>query len=71
MYWPLPGIEERGMYRSNEQPEKYLLTMRSKTTFGTDIDEIFVWPGDDPQKVAERVAEGYGAMVESLVVVGE
>lgn len=42
------------------------LTMRSKTTFGTDTDTIRVWAGQDAAEVAESKAHSYGAQVVSL-----
>lgn len=46
---------------------KYKVTMRSKTTGGTDTETIEVHPGQDARQVADRIAEGYGATVEELV----
>jgi hypothetical protein len=46
---------------------KHKVTMRSKTTGGTDTETIEVHPGQDAREVAERIAEGYGATVEGLV----
>ena len=42
------------------------LVMRSKTTFGTDKVTITIHPGQSVKDVATRVAEGYGATVESV-----
>jgi hypothetical protein len=49
-------------------PTKYKVTLRSKTTFKTEQDVIEVWPGQTPESVADRIAEGYGATVESVVL---
>lgn len=40
--------------------------MRSKTTHTTDSDRIVVHQGDDVNKIAMRVALGYGATVEQI-----
>ena len=45
----------------------FTLVMRSKTTFKTASDTIQVWPGQDENDVAERIAQGYGAEVVELV----
>lgn len=46
--------------------EKFVLVMRSKTTFKTDTEVIEVHSGQTAEEVATRIAEGYGATVESL-----
>jgi hypothetical protein len=46
---------------------KFTLVMRSKTTFKTDSETIQVWPGQDVNDVAERIAYGYGAVIVELV----
>jgi hypothetical protein len=46
---------------------KFTLVMRSKTTFKTDSETIQVWPGQDENAVATRVADGYGAVIVELV----
>lgn len=47
---------------------KYEVIYRSKTTGKTDKENIIVWPGQTPQAVAERIADGYGAIVESVTL---
>lgn len=51
-------------------PVKYQVELRSKTTFQADTQEIDVYPGQDPQEVANRVARGVGATVSSVSPVG-
>lgn len=46
--------------------EKFVLVMRSKTTFKTEIEVIEVHSGQSAEEVAARIAEGYGATVESV-----
>lgn len=53
---------------SQEAPTKYKVSMRSKTMHTTDSEVIDVWPGQSPEAVASRIAEGYGATVESVVL---
>lgn len=48
---------------------QYRVVLRSKTTFKTDSEIIDVWPGQTPEVVAERIAAGYGATVESVELV--
>lgn len=43
-----------------------VVTMRSKTTFGTDKETIRVWDGQSAQEVAESTAQGYGADVVEI-----
>lgn len=54
-----------GWYRPlSDQSPTYIeleLTMRSKTTFGTDKETIRVLSGQSVKDVAERIARGYGA----------
>jgi hypothetical protein len=45
---------------------KHVLTMRSKTTAGTDMATLDVHLGQDVLQVAERVAASYGAKVVSV-----
>lgn len=42
------------------------VTLRSKTTFGTDKETIRVWDGQSAKDVAERTAQGYGAEVVEI-----
>lgn len=42
------------------------VTLRSKTTFGTDKETIRVLDGQSAKDVAERVAQGYGAEVVEI-----
>ena len=49
-----------------ETSAQYLASFRSKTTHGTDKQVIDVWPGQTPEEVAERLAQGYGATVDSM-----
>lgn len=42
------------------------VTLRSKTTFGTDKEAIRVWDGQSAKDVAERTAQGYGAEVVEI-----
>lgn len=42
------------------------VTLRSKTTFGTDKESIRVWDGQSAKDVAERTAQGYGAEVVEI-----
>ena len=51
-------------------PSYYSITMRSRTTFKTDTDKIQVWPGQDKDEVAARIADGYGADVVEIVEIG-
>lgn len=46
--------------------KRYKLIMRSKTTFKTDSTVIEVHEGQDVNAIADRVASGYGATVESV-----
>lgn len=51
------------------ETQKYIeleVTMRSKTTFGTDKTTIRVWDGQSAKEVAERIAQGYGAEVVEI-----
>lgn len=59
-------VEEKYGITKAEDARDYELVMRSKTTFGTDSERITVFQGQDANEVAERIAEGYGATVESL-----
>lgn len=52
---------------SDTHVRNFTLVMRSKTTFKTDSETIQVWPGQDENDVAERIAQGYGAEVVELV----
>lgn len=51
--------------------KKFVLTMRSRTTGGTDTTEmtIPVYPDQNPVDVADTVASSYGAEVVSIVEV--
>lgn len=44
----------------------YRVTMRSRTTGGTDTDTMRVWPGADIELEAARMAGSYGADVEKV-----
>jgi hypothetical protein len=46
--------------------KRYFVNMRSSTTGGTDTTTIEVYPGQDANEVAERIASGYDAKVESI-----
>lgn len=48
------------------QGKRYRLTMRSRTTGGTDSETIHIHPGQDVNEEAARIAHGYGAIVESV-----
>lgn len=46
--------------------EKFILVMRSKTNFKTETEVIEVYSGESAEEVAARIAESYGATVESV-----
>lgn len=48
---------------------KFLITYRSRTTFGTATEEIEVHPGQSVTEVAKRIADGYHADVEGIIPV--
>ena len=50
----------------NEDPISYSMVVRSNTTYGTDTVGFRVFPGQDVSTVADRIASGYGAIVESI-----
>lgn len=50
----------------NEHYSEFIVNMRSRTTFGTDTENIRVFEGQDVNEAATRAAGGYGADVVSI-----
>jgi hypothetical protein len=50
----------------DDESKRYRVTMRSKTTHGTDTETLTVHAGQDVEAEATRVAAGYGAKVEKV-----
>ena len=48
------------------KPTKFIVTVRSKTTFGTDTLTLELFEGQDLTQQAETMATGWGASVESI-----
>lgn len=62
----LASVQAEPSAKTTNEPMELEVTLRSKTTFGTDKETIRVWEGQNAKDVAERTAQGYGAEVVEI-----